>query len=308
MIWTVGGPPPGPPWAGGGRPGTPGGPLCRPGKQRRPFLHRVSTPGEPRPADRGPAAPDHRLGRPGTPGGPPAQWRRLVEARREQQARNGFFSLALPGSRLTLSPPGRPGLAGGPPKDPPVQWRPLLGDPRELQLDKLATVFSLWLWRGPGSLSARQAALAWPGDPRLGRGTPGGPPADPHCSREQRSASLGLSPVSGAPAGGPRPGWCPAAPDHCLGRPGTPGGPPAAVAPPGGRAPGTAALQARDGLSFALPGPRLTLSPPGRPGLAGGPPADPPAQWRRLVDARRELRLYKPATVSPLLCRGPGSL
>ena len=201
-----------------------------------------------------------------------------------------FFSLALPGSRLTLSPPGRPGLAGGPPKDPPVQWRPLLGDPRELQLDKLATVFSLWLWRGPGSLSARQAALAWPGDPRLGRGTPGGPPADPHCSREQRSASLGPSPVSGAPAGGPRPGWCPAAPDHCLGRPGTPGGPPAAVAPPGGRAPGTAALRARHALSFALPGPRLTLSPPGRPGLAGGPPADPPAPWRRLVDARRELQ------------------
>ena len=119
VIWTVGGPPPGPPGKGGGRPGTPGGPLCRPGKQRRPFLHRVSTPGEPRQVDRGPAAPDHCLGRPGTPGGPPAQWRRLVEARRELQARNVFFSLALPGSRLTLSPPGRPGLAGGPPADPP---------------------------------------------------------------------------------------------------------------------------------------------------------------------------------------------
>ena len=110
---------------------------------------------------------------------------------------------------------GTPASAGGPPGDPPA-------DPLCSRQQRGA---SLWLCRGPGSLLARQAALAWPGDPRLGRGTPGGPPA--------------------------------------------------AVAPPGGRAPGTAALQAHDGLFFALPGPRLTLSPPGRPGLAGGPPADP---------------------------------
>jgi len=146
------------------------------------------------------------LGR-GTPEGPPGAVAPPAggpPGTAARQARNGFFSLALAGSRLTLSPPGRPGLAGGPP-------------PR-------------------------------PGDPRR---TPRGPPPLPRAE-ERLSGSLGPRPADRGLAGAPRP--------------------------------------------------RTTASD-GR-----GPPADPPLRWRRLVDARRELQLYKLATVSPLLCRGPGSL
>ena len=218
----------------------------------------------------------------GPPADPPAQWRRLVEDRRELQARNIFFSLALPGSRLTLSPPGRPGLAGGPPPRPGDPRRTPRGPPLLPRAEERLSGSLSGLW-GPGRRTEAWLVPRGPGPlPR----TAGDPRRTPrcggaawwtragNCSSTSSRRSLLCSAGAQAHSKPARPPW--------LGR-GTPGGPPGAVAPPGGRAPGTAAHQhsvhlctsAALQLCSSAPASQLWLFSWAARGTPGGPPTLP---------------------------------
>ena len=147
--------------------------------------------------------------------------------------------------------------AGDHARGPPAQRRPLLADPRELQLHKLAAVLSLLC----SALSGPQLSLRPPGEP----GSPGGPHAGTPGAVERLVGLLHGTAAVQAPGGRL---WLSAGPSsvyarqESLARPGDPRGPPAEPWEPP-----------------AHPGPPLV---PDGPDLS-----TPPAYWLGTRQARR---------------------